>query len=360
MNSFVYCCRVSSDNKGVENKVMNTVNAVRQHNFISRALMIKENGILGHFLLALKLFTLKEQIVLLRATPFTMILMLPGLLYLRLLKKKIIIDVPTPFINVIQEVKGSNASKVNKFIKILVMFITLPFSLYPAHRVLQYSKEGKWFSFGLKKKILQVGNGIDVKNIPMRRKKLKVQNNTIYFTGVATLAFWHGYDRFITSIYEYKRKNNKYNVIFNIVGDGEEKAKLEKLVNDLSLNDNIIFHGFKDGDDLTKIFDNATHIGVCSLGLFRKNMFYASELKAREYAARGIPFILGCEDFDFPNTLNFVYQCENDDSIIDIDKIIQWYENLDKNFENFSFIREYAIENVDFNSKAKNEILSVL
>jgi glycosyltransferase involved in cell wall biosynthesis len=358
MNSFVYCCRISSDNKGVENKVMNTVNAVRQHNFISRALIIKEDGILGHFSLALKLFTLKEQIVLLRATPFTMILMLPGLLYLRLLKKKIIIDVPTPFINVIQEVKGSNASKINNFIKILVMYITLPFSLYPAHRVLQYSKEGKWFSLGIKQKILEIGNGIDVQDIPEREEKCIVKNHTIYITGVATLAFWHGYDRFILSMNEYKKKNTKYNIIFNIVGNSAEKAKLEKLVRELSLDDNVVFHGFKNNNDLTEVF-NATHIGLCSLALFRINIEKASVLKAREYAARGIPFILGCEDFDFTNKLNFVYQCENDDSIIDIDNIIQWYENLDKKFEDFAFIRKYATENVDFNSKVKNEILSV-
>lgn len=358
MNSFVYCCRISDNNKGVEKKVMNTVNAIAKHSTASRALVIRKKGILAHIELGLKLFTLNEKIILLRATPYTMLLMFPGLLYLRLLNKKIIIDVPTPFTNVVQEVKGANIGFVKKRIMIVIMYLTLPFSLFPVHRVLQYSKESKWFSFGIKKKMLEVGNGIDVESIPYKENKSSIKNNYIHITGVANLAYWHGYDRFISSMYEYQKTKNKYNVIFNIVGDGEERIKLEELVNKLNLNNNVIFHGFKDNKSLTEIF-NVTHIGLCSLALYRININYASVLKAREYAARGIPFILGCDDFDFKSQLDFVYQCDNDGSNINIHNIVDWYISLDNKYENFEFIRDYAVKNVDYDTKVKKEILSI-
>jgi glycosyltransferase involved in cell wall biosynthesis len=359
MSSFIYCCRIIDGNKGVEKKVINTVNAMKPFIKDSKAYISRKNGLKAHFELALKLFTLKEEIVLLRATPFTMILMLPGLLYLKFKNKKIIIDVPTPITNFIEEVKIKKGNKIIEMIKISILYITLPICFYPANRILQYTKESKWFSSGIKGKILEIGNGIDVRNIEFRKEKTPIINNVLNVIAVATLASYHGYDRFINSIYEYKKKNTDYNIIFHIVGEGEERRKLENLTNSLNLDDNIIFYGFKDRDELTYIF-NKSHIGLCSLGLHRIKINSASILKAREYAARGIPFILGCNDFDFNNDLDFVYQCKNDDSLINIEEIINWYKQLDRKHISFQFIREFAIKNVDFSAKVEKEIISIL
>lgn len=358
IKSFIYCCRVSTTNKGVEKKVFNTTQAVS--NFVRRSnmLIIRKDGLKGHLTLAYRLFFVKEDIVLLRATPFTMFLMFPALLYLRITKKKIIIDVPTPFVNGVEEIRGLKIKGIYKRMIIVTMYLTLPLSLFPAHRILHYSRDSKWFLRGLKNKIIEVGNGINVKKILFRENKPTVNNKEIHITGVATLAFWHGYDRFLYSLEKYNKNNHKYRIIFHIVGDGEEKIKLKKITKELSLEDNVIFHGFQDNDGLNTIF-KSTHIGLCSLSLYKINLSYASTLKAREYAARGIPFVLGCEDFDFHTNLDFVYQCANDNSMIDISKIVSWYLGLDNKYHDFTFIREFALQHVDFNVKVESEILSV-
>jgi glycosyltransferase involved in cell wall biosynthesis len=50
------------------------------------------------------------------------------------------------------------------------------------------------------------------------------------------------------------------------VGNGKEIPNLKKLVDNLHLSKQVIFHGFKTGDELDSLF-NSCHIAVGSLGL---------------------------------------------------------------------------------------------
>ena len=51
----------------------------------------------------------------------------------------------------------------------------------------------------------------------------------------------------------------------NIIGDGEEKTKLEKLVDQLSLNDFVAFHGFQSKSKVLEIFKNSYMVVVPSI-----------------------------------------------------------------------------------------------
>ncbi|WP_304035707.1 glycosyltransferase family 4 protein [Mesonia mobilis] len=51
----------------------------------------------------------------------------------------------------------------------------------------------------------------------------------------------------------------------NIIGDGEEKTKLENLVDQLNLNDSVVFHGFQSKSNVLEIFKNSYMVVVPSI-----------------------------------------------------------------------------------------------
>lgn len=175
-------------------------------------------------------------------------------------------------------------------------------------------------------KTIKLDNGVDI-NIP-KRISIYNENKEIRLIAVALVSFWHGYDRLIKSIYNYKRMNGEYKIKFTIVGNGPELSNLKNLVSKLDLQKNIYFTGYKDGKELDELF-NHSDIAVGCLALYRKNLSKAKSLKLREYCIRGIPFISAGYDEVF-NKRNFKYmmEFENDDTKIEFREIIEFYEQM--------------------------------
>ncbi|RHG36104.1 glycosyltransferase family 1 protein [Fusobacterium varium] len=183
---------------------------------------------------------------------------------------------------------------------------------------------------------INISNGIDLEEIQMiDREKIE---SKIIFTSVSNCSIWHGIDRLIYSILEYIKNNGKEKIIFNIVGEGNEISKLKQIVNENKELENIvIFHGRKSGKELDKIY-NITNIGVGSLGIHRINLETVQPLKNREYCAKGLPFIISFNDPYFKDK-EFVYKVSNNEKLLDIEKIIEWYKNLKITSKE---IREYS------------------
>lgn len=200
-------------------------------------------------------------------------------------------------------------------------------------RIITFSNDNEIFGI----KTIKISNGIDINRISLvNNKKLE---NEINFLGVAQLAFWHGFDRFILSMSEYY-KNKPLKVIkFHVVGDGDKKVveKLKELVKNYNLENYVIFYGFKSGKDLDKIY-NKTNIAIGSLGIHRLNLKEVQPLKNREYCAKGLPFVISFNDPNFRNK-EFVYKVSNDEKLFDINEIIAWYKNLKISPEK---MREYS------------------
>lgn len=179
---------------------------------------------------------------------------------------------------------------------------------------------------------INISNGIDLDEVKLINK-VKNNDNKIVFTSVSNCSFWHGIDRFLYSLIEYKKNDSENNIIFNIVGKGTETSKLKKIVeNNPLLKDCVIFYGFKSGKELDEIY-NQTDIGVGSLGRFRSGITELKSLKNREYCAKGIPMIYSENDLDLDKK-NFVFKVENNEKIININEILEWYKNLKVSSEN--------------------------
>lgn len=205
-------------------------------------------------------------------------------------------------------------------------------------------------TFNVDKKIVLINNGIRLEDI-----KIKNQNkhSSINLLSIANVAFWHGYDRIIKGLYEYYKKNPNKEVYYHSVGEGPELENLKNLVKELKLEKYVIFHGTKVGEELDKIVDDSD-IAFGSLGNHRKGLYGDSALKNREYCARGIPFVIASNDQDFQESFPYVFRIPKDDSPVDIDKVINWYENLSKKHPDYSLeMRKYAEENLSWDAKMK-------
>ena len=284
----------------------------------------------------------------------------PFLLVKRLMGQYIIIDMPSPIITALDEIRMQAFSSRSKIIRLLVVIFSFPWVLYPANKVLQYSYESSYFLFGIRNKTQLIANGIDVSSIALQKKISDWPVNKFVLIGVASLASWHGFDRIIRGIAEYyeTKTDDRPDIEFLIVGDGAIRNEWEQLVNHLKLTTHVKFLGYLSGEKLNNSFENA-HIGISSIGAYRKGLKLASDLKSREYTARGIPFLSSVADPDFSRQTEFVLRVKNDNSSIVIADVITWYSEISRKKMPGALIRNYAEENLDFHVKIKTILAGV-
>lgn len=200
-------------------------------------------------------------------------------------------------------------------------------------------------------KILIISNGIDMDLYPL--KKNYFNNQEFHLIGVANVHYWHGYDRVVKGLADYYKSSKDRKVFFHIVGEGAGIPKLKEMVSEYNLNDYVIFHGAKVGEELKEIFDKC-HIAVGGLGLHRNEIEYGSTLKVREYCARGIPFILAYNDTDFPPDFPFMKKFNAEESPINIEEVMNFYENIINSYPNYNQkMREFAETNLSWVAKIK-------
>jgi glycosyltransferase involved in cell wall biosynthesis len=88
-----------------------------------------------------------------------------------------------------------------------------------------------------------------------------------------------------------KSMNGTYNLKLLIVGDGDTRESLERLVKAENLTDSVIFTGTLPREEIPQLLSESL-VGVAPLKRLA-NLEYAAPTKAYEYMACGIPF-LGC------------------------------------------------------------------
>lgn len=190
---------------------------------------------------------------------------------------------------------------------------------------------------------IQLINGIDSSKICFNSNN-HTNANSIRFIAVLTMNPWHGMERIIFGFYKYYKEKKELDPDINLVliGDGVEKGYYERLVKIYELDNYIYFEGVIDSYKL-KDYYREFDIAVSSLAMYKIGVDYASPIKGSEYCANGLPMICGYKDSRFEKA-PFVYQLSNDDSVINIKSILDWYKGLAKDFEFKKKICEYAAE----------------
>lgn len=331
---------------GVEKKINNTVLSANECGFSSEAYLFVNNfsGCKAFFSRIIKE---KSTYLIIRFSDLVAPLLFFVMLYLRCRGCKIIIDIPTPRSVGLKEMNDVIRSPWIRQLRKLWSILSGSWILWPANKVIQYADDGWWFSLGVKKKTLKIGNGIWIApDLPLVNPSDK--RDGLNLIGVAQLASWHGYDRLIHALAVLRQRYPEKRFQFTIVGDGAEKPVLERLVVDLGLQESVIFTGLLTGAALDKAFEGQ-HLGVSSLGLYRKGLNEASDLKTREYMARGLCVLGVGRDPDFEADSSFRFVVPNDDSIELLVYRLNSFFEMD--LPSPDLVRLFAEENLSLKSK---------
>jgi len=198
-----------------------------------------------------------------------------------------------------------------------------------------------------------IGNGIDIIKYTLRLPKKDSGNNDIRILFVGSGFRTHGLDRLIKSLHEYFRTNkDPRQIILKVAGDSHEMYLNKRLAARLGLSSKIIFEGNLESKNLNSLFDWA-HIGVGSLGIHRKGLIFTSELKAREYCARGLPFFWSTSDCDFPPDWPYILNISPNNEKFSLDSVISFADRMKADTSHPIKMRQYASEILDWSVKMK-------
>ncbi len=256
----------------------------------------------------------------------------------------LILELPTPLKSVGKEFEKDNLLKF--YVKKLLFNYSFPRVLKYFDLILEYSTDFDKYTKNHNERILNINNGINIEKIPVKDKN---DSDDINLISVANNSKWHGYDRVLHGLAKYYKDKPKKKVYYHCVGDGPELSNLKSLAEQLKLEKYVIFYGEKIGEELDKIFDYSD-LALGSLASHRKFILKTSALKNREYCARGIPFIIICDDDDFPKSFKYVHRIPLDDSPVDVSEIIEFYEKI-RNDDYIGEMRKYAQENLTWEKK---------
>jgi hypothetical protein len=175
---------------------------------------------------------------------------------------------------------------------------------------------------------IEMVNCISVDEIKIPKRKKYRADNTINIIAVASIAYFYGYDRLIKGLWNYYKRGGTENIVFHLVGEGDISTELKVLVNNLKLNEHVVFHGFKTGEELDQIYELAD-IGIDVLGGHRKGDIWFGTLKSREYMCKGLPFIT---EYTLPDDLKQIYRyilkVSDDESDIEVEKIVEFFNEM--------------------------------
>lgn len=194
-------------------------------------------------------------------------------------------------------------------------------------------------------------NGICVDEISTL--STRSEKDEISLLAVAAFHDYHGYDRIINAMGIYYKQGGTRNIVLHLVGTGNIVESYKNIVAKYKLENRVIFHGSKFGNELERIYEQAD-IGLGVFGLYLIGADISSALKVREYLAKGLPVISGCKEDAFENENKYFYlEFANNDSLIDMRDIIQFFDNIYSNRnrkEIHDEIRQYAKSKVDWSS----------
>lgn len=196
---------------------------------------------------------------------------------------------------------------------------------------------------------IHIRNGVLVDRIsPVTNDK---KDDVIALLAVASFQRMHGYERCIKGLDDYYRKGGLRRIELHLVGSGTEVEKYKKLIKSYQLEPYVFFYGRQTGEKLETIY-NMADIGLGELGVFKRRLEKVSSLKAPEYLAKGLPVVVGFKEEVFMiEPTRYVCEFPNDDSNVDMDRVVQFYDDVYKGEmsrkEVHEEIRAYARRMVD-------------
>ncbi len=160
---------------------------------------------------------------------------------------------------------------------------------------------------------------------------------------------WTGAERILHSMRNYSgtRKICLYLV-------GKFQRTVFELIQQFNLTSSVIHYNFLKGEELTAIAGKC-HIGIGPMALYKKRLNQACALKTREYLARGMPVLLAYHEMDVSRNESFrefVFQLENNDTLVDLQEIMNWYDSIEGKSNLSLMISDAASKAFSYEKKA--------
>lgn len=195
---------------------------------------------------------------------------------------------------------------------------------------------------------INISNAIDVAGKRIRTPK--TSGDEMHMLALSAMTYWQGFDRVIEGMRNYTGKTK---VFLHLVGDDCDGTlkKLLELGKTYGIGSQIIAHGALYGKALDDVFD-LCDVGIGTLGMYRKGMVSASVLKVRDYMSRGLPFIHATDDSDLSNGAVGCMRVTNNNGPIDIEALITFTSECQKDGSCIENMRQYAMENMTWEKQA--------
>tara|TARA_R110002051_G_scaffold72659_2_gene131329 strand:- start:6500 stop:7651 length:1152 start_codon:yes stop_codon:yes gene_type:complete len=191
-------------------------------------------------------------------------------------------------------------------------------------------------------------NGVEVSSLPLA--SLPEPAAPLRLVGVANFGIRHAYDRVIRGLANYRAATARSDVLFELIGSGELEQELRQLAVNSGVSDMVHFTGPLSGAALDSRLDGA-HLGIAALGMHRISA-ETSDLKSREYCARGLPFVTANADGDFPSSMRHVHHISPDETPVDIAFLRTWCEAMaSERAQVSSDLRVYADAHLSWDAK---------
>jgi glycosyltransferase involved in cell wall biosynthesis len=336
---------------GVHQKVLGLLRAAEAAGFQTRVWAEAFSKMAGLARLSRAIDAAPERHVILRSLGFANLFIIPALVRARRRGCFVTLEVGAPNYIAVREIWTSRQSWWRRARTVVLFYLSGPWSLWPATRIVQYAPESWWFRLGNAAKTVEIGNGIDVSAIEPRASAPAWPSPVLRLIAVATVSRWHGYDRLLYAIKEFsERVTRPFDVHLTVVGVGPDLESLRALSRTLDLTDRVVFMGAVTGAPLLKLYE-ASHLAVSSLALHRIGLSTASVLKAREYCAVGIPFIATGHDPDFPPGLDFRFVISATEETTDVIDAFERFANAAGRIDRAA-MRQYANDHLDWRHKA--------
>lgn len=172
---------------------------------------------------------------------------------------------------------------------------------------------------------VEFGMGINVDNY--KRHTYGGDNNELNLIMVGCDSVYHGTDRVIKSLKEYYNHDSKRVIKLHLVGD--ILSKDQKLIEEVALGDKITCYGRQHGRNLDAIFDKCNiALGPLAQHRIRKK---DTGLKTKEYFARGICYLYTGQEVKIEPEYPYILQLVDDESLIDFQKVISFYDGIKNN-----------------------------
>lgn len=258
---------------------------------------------------------------------------------------KVVFEIPTyPYDNeensfvskLLNNLDCSCRNKLNKFV----------------NRISTFSNDDEIFNIPT----IRISNGIDVQSV-LTCQKETYHEQEINIVAVANFAPWHGFDRFLKGLIGYYKSCPDVKVLLHVVGSGTgtDETEYREIVKNNGLEKFVYFYGNLSGDYLSDVFNKAD-IGLCSLGNHRKGLYLTSELKSREYLARGLPIVSSTKIDIIPEGWKYCFYVPEDETNINIADIVSFCNRVyseKPRSEILKDIRTFAEEKCDMSNTMK-------